>query len=49
MKYVPIEGKSLALPVDNSGVILVLAMLALMDEQARSATPQWDDLPVIAF
>ena len=49
MQYVPIKGKSPTLPVDNLFLIIVLALLALMGEQARRATTHQDDLPVIAF
>jgi len=49
MKYVPILEKSLTPPVDNCFLIIVLALLALMGEQARRAATQQDDLPVIAF
>ena len=49
MQYVPIKEKSLTLPVDNPLLILVLALLALMCEQARRVATEQNDRPVIAF
>ena len=53
MQYVPIFEKSPTPPVDNCLLIIALALLALMGEQAnrelqRSITDQVN-LPVIAF
>jgi hypothetical protein len=45
MQYAPIKEKAPARSVDNLFLIIVLALLALMCEQARRA----GDLPVIAF
>ena len=53
MQYVPINEKSPELPVDKSLLIFVLALLALVGEQARckrlDSTSHQPDLPVIAF
>jgi len=53
MQYVPIKEKSPTLVVDNPLSICVLALLALMGEQARrerqNRAAQQQNLPVIVF
>ena len=53
MQYVPIQEKPCPLPVDNSLLTIVLALLAMSCEQARrelqNSTAQQKSLPVIAF
>ena len=53
MQYVPIQEKPLTLPVDNSLLTIVLALLAMSCEQANRdlqiSTVQPKNLPVIAF
>ena len=53
MQYAPIKEKTVVIPVDNSIQFVVLALLALMGEQARrereSSDNQRENLPVIAF
>jgi hypothetical protein len=53
MKYLPIKEKTVVISVDNSRHFILLALLALMGEQARSEqqfnNTQRGELPVITF
>ena len=53
MQYAPIKEQTVVIPVDNSIQFVVLALLALMGEQARRErqinNTQREDLPVIVF
>ena len=53
MQYAPIKEQTVVIPVDNSIQFVVLALLALMGEQARRErqinNTQREELPVIVF